>query len=69
MKIIYLSKTKEFHINTQQIHEEQNLGYVKKQCKVVLCTLNSPRSIKSKHFCFWRRYRNKCLYFRYRTPI
>jgi len=26
MKIIYLSKTKEFHLNTQQIYEEQKLG-------------------------------------------
>jgi hypothetical protein len=31
MKIIYLSKTKEFRLNTRQIYEEQNLGYVKKQ--------------------------------------
>lgn len=51
----YLSKTKEFHINIQQIYEEQNVGYVKKQCKVVLCILNSPSSVQSKHFCFWKR--------------
>ena len=42
-------KKKEFHINIQQIYEDQNLGYVKNQC---MCILNSPSSVQSKHFYF-----------------